>query len=209
MASFGGLSGVQPNEYEGVIVSARRRCVVISRCSLFHDIRVTKGRVVSTIRRCPRDNRHGSLDPGSPKAQLVWNILNSTLNKKIPQTSNSTSDNTLQIKTMSPSIASRSPSPVQDFLGFGEDFVEAPERVVASIKTVDFGGLLDPPLLLHEDLADGCGGMLWPAGMRLAKYLIKMKKEEIRNAESMCVSSYVQDLRPVSVNLQLSLFSSL
>ena len=91
---------------------------------------------------------------------------------------------------MSPStIASRSPSPTQDFLGFGEDFVEAPERVAASIKTVDFGGLLDPPLLLHEDLADGCGGMLWPAGMRLAKYILKMKKEEIRNAESMCVSS--------------------
>jgi hypothetical protein len=94
---------------------------------------------------------------------------------------------------MSPStIASRSPSPEQDFLGFGEDFVEAPERVAASIKTVDFGGLLDPPLLLHEDLADGCGGMLWPAGMRLAKYLLKMKKEEIRNAESMCVSSCVE-----------------
>ena len=91
---------------------------------------------------------------------------------------------------MSPStIASRSPSPVQDFLGFGEDFVEAPQRVAASIKTVDFGGLLDPPLLLHEDLADGCGGMLWPAGMRLAKYLLAMKKEEIRNAESMCVST--------------------
>jgi hypothetical protein len=52
--------------------------------------------------------------------------------------------------------------------------------------------LLDPPLLLHEDLADGCGGMLWPAGMRLAKYILKMKKEEIRNAESMCVSSYVE-----------------
>jgi hypothetical protein len=109
---------------------------------------------------------------------------------------------------MSPSTiaASRSPSPVQDFLGFGEDFVEAPQRVAASIKTVDFGGLLDPPLLLHEDLADGCGGMLWPAGMRLAKYLLAMKKEEIRNAESMCVSTsvalYVRKCRPVTVNLQ-------
>lgn len=102
---------------------------------------------------------------------------------------------------MSPSvIASRSPSPVQDFLGFGEDFIEAPERLAASIKSVDFGGLLDPPLLLHEDLADGCGGMLWPAGMRLAKYLLKMKKEEIRNAELMCVSSCCRNARPVTVS---------
>jgi hypothetical protein len=42
--------------------------------------------------------------------------------------------------------------------------------------------------------------MLWPAGMRLAKYILKMKKEEIRNAESMCVSScQVLKLQPVIV----------
>ena len=89
---------------------------------------------------------------------------------------------------MSTSIASRSPSPEQEFLAFGEDFVKSPEHIPASIKSIDFGGLLEPPLLLHEDLAAGCGGMLWPAGMRMAKYLLKMKKEEIRNAESMCVA---------------------
>ena len=98
---------------------------------------------------------------------------------------------------MSPStIASRSPSPEQEFLAFGEDFVKSPEHIPASIKSIDFGGLLDPPLLLHEDLAAGCGGMLWPAGMRLAKYLIKMKKEDIRNAESMCVAMF--ENRPVT-----------
>jgi hypothetical protein len=89
---------------------------------------------------------------------------------------------------MSPSvIASRSPSPEQDFLAFGEDFVKSPEHLAASTQSIDFDGLLDSPLLLHEDLAAGCGGMLWPAGMRMAKYLLKMKRDEIRNAESMCV----------------------
>ena len=86
-----------------------------------------------------------------------------------------------------------SPSPEENendfFSSFGEDFVKSPEHIPASIKSVDFGGLLEPPLLLHEDLAAGCGGMLWPAGMRMAKYLLKMKKEEIRNAESMCVAT--------------------
>jgi hypothetical protein len=91
-------------------------------------------------------------------------------------------------KEMSPSvIASRSQSPEQEFLAFGEDFVKSPEHLAASTQSIDFDGLLDSPLLLHEDLAAGCGGMLWPAGMRMAKYLLKMKKEEIRNAESMCV----------------------
>lgn len=94
---------------------------------------------------------------------------------------------------MSPSIiASRSPSPEQEddgFLNFGEDFVKSPEHLAASIQSIDFGGLLSPPLLLHEDLAAGCGGMLWPAGMRLAKYILKMKQDEIRNAESMCVAT--------------------
>lgn len=96
-------------------------------------------------------------------------------------------------KTMSPSvIASRSPSPEPEddgFFNFGEDFVKSPKHLAASIQSIDFGGLLNPPLLLHEDLAAGCGGMLWPAGMRLAKYILKLKQEEIRTAESMCVAN--------------------
>lgn len=96
------------------------------------------------------------------------------------------------IKNMSPSISSRSASPESeehDFLAFGEDFVKSPEHIAASTQSIDFDGLLDSPLLLHEDLAAGCGGMLWPAGMRMAKYLLKTKRDEIRNAESMCVAT--------------------
>jgi hypothetical protein len=78
-------------------------------------------------------------------------------------------------------------SPEKDFFAFGEDYVKSPEHIPATIESIDFDGLLDNPLLLHQDLAAGCGGMLWPAGMRMAKYLLKMKRDEMRNAESMCV----------------------
>lgn len=90
---------------------------------------------------------------------------------------------------MSPSAISptRSPSPENDLLAFGEDFVKSPEHLKPSIQSLDFDGLLESPLLLHEDLSAGCGGMLWPAGKRLAKYLLKVKREEMRNARSMCV----------------------
>ncbi|OQO02796.1 hypothetical protein B0A48_11079 [Cryoendolithus antarcticus] len=59
-----------------------------------------------------------------------------------------------------------------------------PTYKAASTTFVDFDGLLDPPLLLHEDLAQGCGGQLWPAGMMLAGYLLRQKGNEIRAAES-------------------------
>jgi len=78
-------------------------------------------------------------------------------------------------------------SPEKDFFAFGEDYVKSPEHIPATIESIDFDRLLDTPLLLHQDLAVGCGGMLWPAGIRMAKYLLKMKREEMRNAESMCV----------------------
>ncbi|KAJ5373570.1 hypothetical protein N7517_005576 [Penicillium concentricum] len=50
----------------------------------------------------------------------------------------------------------------------------APTRVLKAVMTtgVSFDGLLKEPLLLKEDLKDGCGGQLWPAGMALAKYLL-------------------------------------
>lgn len=93
---------------------------------------------------------------------------------------------------MSPSAMPPSPSPEENendfFSSFGEDFVKSPEHMKASVQTMNFDGLLEPPLLLHEDLAAGCGGMLWPAGKRLAKYLLKVKRDEIREAESMCVA---------------------
>jgi hypothetical protein len=118
------------------------------------------------------------------QSQAVWTIPTSSHHKT--HTIHTSRRKNKEI-IMSPSIASRSQSPEQAFLAFGEDFVKSPEHLAASTQSIDFDGLLDSPLLLHEDLAAGCGGMLWPAGMRMAKYLLKMKRDEIRNAESMCV----------------------
>lgn len=72
-------------------------------------------------------------------------------------------------------MASRSPSPENDV--FALDIV--PDREIKSASTVstDFDGLLTHPILLHEDLKDGCGGQLWPAGMNLAKYMLKYQND--------------------------------
>jgi hypothetical protein len=60
-----------------------------------------------------------------------------------------------------------------DFLAFGQDLV-VPRSIKASgISHIDLDGLLTAPLRLHEDLAEGCGGQLWPAGMVLAKYMLR------------------------------------
>ena len=58
--------------------------------------------------------------------------------------------------------------------GFNISKSLAPRRENSTALTTDisFDGLLKKPLLLKEDLKDGCGGQLWPAGMALAKYLL-------------------------------------
>jgi len=71
---------------------------------------------------------------------------------------------------------SRSPSPENDVFGFDSTLV--PERVnkTASTSTTSFENLLSPPLILHEDLKEGCGGQLWPAGMVLSRYMLSYHK---------------------------------
>ena len=56
-----------------------------------------------------------------------------------------------------------------------------PSRPLASPTTISlsFSGLLDPRLLLHVDPSE-CGGQLWPAGMVLAKYLLRCKLPDLR-----------------------------
>lgn len=66
----------------------------------------------------------------------------------------------------------------------------APPRVnkAATTTTLKFGGLLKEPLLLKEDLTDGCGGQLWPAGMVLAQYLLSRHSTDLFG-KSMWVNS--------------------
>lgn len=57
--------------------------------------------------------------------------------------------------------------------GISEDLVQSPAHKTAGASSIDFDGLLSTPLKLQEDLAEGCGGQLWPAGMVLSNYLLR------------------------------------
>lgn len=62
------------------------------------------------------------------------------------------------------------------------DSLAPPRELKAAVTTeVSFDGLLKEPLLLKEDLKDGCGGQLWPAGMTLAKYLLSRHAADLSN----------------------------
>lgn len=67
-----------------------------------------------------------------------------------------------------------------------EDLVQSPNHKPAGNANLTFDGLLPAPLLLHEDLKEGCGGQLWPAGMVLSKYMLRQHKEDLKG-RSMCV----------------------
>lgn len=72
-------------------------------------------------------------------------------------------------------MSSRSPTPENDI--FSLSIVPDRENKAAGITSTDFDGLLHTPILLHEDLKEGCGGQLWPAGMTLAKYMLKYHQD--------------------------------
>ncbi|KAK4122455.1 hypothetical protein N657DRAFT_576241 [Parathielavia appendiculata] len=76
----------------------------------------------------------------------------------------------------------RSPSPEFSPLAFGDDFAPLPEYKAAGTTEVDFSGLLGEPLKLHEDLKSGCGGQLWPAGMVLAKHMLRYHRDRLQHA---------------------------
>jgi hypothetical protein len=74
------------------------------------------------------------------------------------------------------------------FLNFGEELVQLPTIKASGTSEIDFDGLISTPLKLHEDLKEGCGGQLWPAGMVLAKYMLRKHGHSLKN-KSMSVAS--------------------
>ena len=76
-----------------------------------------------------------------------------------------------------------------NFLAFGQELVEPRSIKASGTSRLDFEGLLKTPLRLHEDLAEGCGGQLWPAGMVLAKYMLR--HPELTKNKTMFVSCNV------------------
>ncbi|RDW91212.1 protein-lysine N-methyltransferase EFM6 [Coleophoma crateriformis] len=79
-------------------------------------------------------------------------------------------------------MLSRSPSPEFSPLAIGEDLTPLPAYKAASTASIHFSSLLSPPLLLHEDLANGCGGQLWPAGMVLAQHILRYHRDGLKEA---------------------------
>ncbi|KAF2997292.1 hypothetical protein E8E13_000781 [Curvularia kusanoi] len=59
------------------------------------------------------------------------------------------------------------------------DFVPPAPIKAAGVAEVDFDGVLSPPLKVHEDLKNGCGGQLWPAGMVLGKYMLRKHQDSL------------------------------
>lgn len=78
--------------------------------------------------------------------------------------------------------AERSPSPEFSPLAIGEDLTPLPAYKAAQTNSFDIAGLLSTPLKLHEDLASGCGGQTWPAGMVLAKHMLRHHREALTGA---------------------------
>jgi hypothetical protein len=78
---------------------------------------------------------------------------------------------------------SSSDSENNSFLKISEDLVPPAGIKRAGISEVDFDGLLQTPLKLHEDLKNGCGGQLWPAGMVLSKYLLRVRGNDLEEKE--------------------------
>ena len=78
-------------------------------------------------------------------------------------------------------MANSDNSETGDDFSVSEDLVESRDHKAPSTTTLDFEGLLQPALVLHEDLAKGNGGQGWPAGMVLAKYLLRRKRDELRD----------------------------
>lgn len=78
-------------------------------------------------------------------------------------------------------MASRSPSPEFSPLAMGEDLTPLPTYKAASTTEITFDALLtEQPLKLHEDLKSGCGGQLWPAGMVLAKHMLRDHRDSLK-----------------------------
>ncbi|GAM87311.1 hypothetical protein ANO11243_053330 [Dothideomycetidae sp. 11243] len=65
-----------------------------------------------------------------------------------------------------------------------EDLVQSPQHKAAgSSDVLALNHLLPPhtPLRLHQDLKEGCGGQLWPAGEILARYLLTRQSDAFQN----------------------------
>ncbi|PYH97746.1 hypothetical protein BO71DRAFT_317855 [Aspergillus ellipticus CBS 707.79] len=74
-----------------------------------------------------------------------------------------------------------SPIDSNESFNINESLVPVRDLKAASQRSISFDGLLQSPLILQEDLKEGCGGQLWPAGMVLSKYLLRQHRSSFIN----------------------------
>lgn len=81
-------------------------------------------------------------------------------------------------------MGSASPRGSQEFdpAAFDPDLTPLPEYKAAGDTALDFGGLLAAPLKVHEDLRSGCGGQTWPAGLVLARHMLRYRRDDLQDA---------------------------
>lgn len=75
------------------------------------------------------------------------------------------------------------PSPEFSPLDLAKELaVPLPQYKAAKTSNFDISGLLSTPLRLREDLTTGCGGQTWPAGMVLAKHMLRYHRDDLKEA---------------------------
>ncbi|KAJ5319426.1 hypothetical protein N7541_006203 [Penicillium brevicompactum] len=78
----------------------------------------------------------------------------------------------IEIPFATPQDIELSPPSSPDGFSISESLAPRRENYAAVTTDASFDGILKEPLQFKEDIKNGCGGQLWPAGMALAKYLL-------------------------------------
>ena len=91
------------------------------------------------------------------------------------------------------------PNDITTLEGFGlnvsEDLIASLPQAPSQALTFDFGGILNPPLVVQTNETE-CGGKLWPAGIALASYLLREKIDELTGKTMFVVRSDVPPRLP-------------
>jgi hypothetical protein len=122
----------------------------------------------------------GKGEPGGERGQYRYDKECPAINQAPPK---STQQHPLLLSHLFFPGMSRSPSPEFSPLAIDPDLTPLPTYKEASTTTISFSNLLSTPLKLHEDLTSGCGGQLWPAGMVLAKYMLRYHRDDLDDAK--------------------------
>ncbi|KAF3934574.1 hypothetical protein ABW20_dc0100324 [Dactylellina cionopaga] len=110
---------------------------------------------------------------------VIWSNLEQTLTYTITLAGYDQRQCATAVMAESRSRSSSLPSLDATEFKFPQDLVPLRENLQpgrVTTTTLD-GTLTKTPLQLIEDLTNGCGGQLWPAGVRLAKYFINKYRD--------------------------------